>query len=85
MSKTFVYDRYDIFGRHLCGCHIEECSDGEYVRAQDAIDREAVLQARIRTLEVQLKDAKPSGVTYNVNVAGYDSPLNICRPKRQGG
>lgn len=51
--RTFVIKRFDI-GE---GGHAFESGDGEYVKAQDAIDREAVLQADIRVLEVQLKDA----------------------------
>ncbi|WP_204117379.1 hypothetical protein [Paraburkholderia sp. C35] len=60
MSKRFEFERFD-----LRGCACDECDtgvtpraefDGEWVKAQDALDREAVLQARISTLEVQLKD-----------------------------
>jgi DNA anti-recombination protein RmuC len=32
--------------------------EGDWVKAQDALDREAVLQAQIRTLETQIKDAQ---------------------------
>jgi hypothetical protein len=39
-------------------------TDGEYVLAEDAINREAVLQAQIRTLEVQLKDARTNAARY---------------------
>ncbi|SAL01630.1 hypothetical protein AWB80_08170 [Caballeronia pedi] len=62
MSRTFVFDRFDVRG---CAC--DDCQtgvtthaefDGEWVKAQDAISREAVLQAQIRTLETQLKDAR---------------------------
>jgi hypothetical protein len=62
MSKTHVFERFDVRG---CAC--DECFtgvtaqaefDGDWVKAQDAINREAVLQAQIRTLEVQLKDAR---------------------------
>lgn len=62
MSRRFEYERFDVRG---CAC--DECDtgvtpraefDGEWVKAQDALDREAVLQAQIRTLEVQLKDAR---------------------------
>jgi hypothetical protein len=38
--------------------------DGDWVRAQDALDREAVLQDRIRTLETQLKDGRPAAVRF---------------------
>lgn len=56
MSRAFIFDRFDV-RTHDHG-DIEEvaASDGEWVRAQDALNREAVLQAQIRTLEVQLKE-----------------------------
>ena len=52
--KTHVWKRYDI---DMGGAAYVD-SEGEFVVAQDAIDREAVLQAQIRTLETQLKDAR---------------------------
>ncbi|TDN70444.1 hypothetical protein [Paraburkholderia sp. BL10I2N1] len=54
MAKSFVYNRFDIVPS---GNEIPD-AEGEWVKAQDALDREAVLQAKIRTLEVQLKDLK---------------------------
>jgi hypothetical protein len=54
VSKTFVYDRFDIPAQ----AYTEAAIDGEYVLAEDAINREAVLQAEIRTLQTQLQDAK---------------------------
>lgn len=62
MSKTFVYDRFDVGADSVSNVRPEmyevRCSDGDWVRAEDAINREAVLQAKIRTLETQLKDLK---------------------------
>ncbi|MFL9902164.1 hypothetical protein PQR71_29180 [Paraburkholderia fungorum] len=61
MTKSFVYDRFDINSYDEgYGQEHEEIprGDGKYVLAEDAINREAVLQAQIRTLEVQLKDAR---------------------------
>lgn len=61
MTKTFVYDRLDVYStRNGYGDHVQEypSSDGPYIKAEDAINREAVLQAQIRTLETQLKDAR---------------------------
>lgn len=64
MSKSFVYDRYRLdlrsIGRAGSIPVAEPDAEGDYVRAKDAINREAVLQAQIRTLETQLKDAKNS-------------------------
>lgn len=56
MSRTFIFERFDLFGDRT------PAADGEFVRAQDAIDREAVLQSQIRTLETQLKDARATVV-----------------------
>jgi hypothetical protein len=56
MSKTFQFERFDIDPNDA---HERiPAADGAYVYADDAIDREAVLQAQIRTLETQLKDAR---------------------------
>jgi hypothetical protein len=59
MSKSFVFPRFDVYssGDGYYSVESESHPDGEYVLAQDALDREAVLQAQIRTLETQLKDA----------------------------
>ena len=59
--KTHVWRRFDVqTAAHEYAADVErtDSADGEYVLAQDAIDREAVLQAQIRTLETQLKDAR---------------------------
>jgi hypothetical protein len=60
MSKTHVFDRFDVGSNRLDDEDIERwpCSDGYWVKAQDAIDREAVLQAQIRTLEATLEATK---------------------------
>ena len=52
---TFEFKRYD------CTCKNRfavGASDGEWVSADDAINREAVNADKIRTLEVQLKEAR---------------------------
>lgn len=54
MSKTFVYDRFDI---HWHDQETAGAFDGEWVKAEDAINRDAVLNAKIQTLETQLTDA----------------------------
>jgi hypothetical protein len=51
---TFLWKRLD-YGEHE-GEYDD--AEGRYVLAEDAINREAVNEAKIRTLEVQLKDAK---------------------------
>jgi hypothetical protein len=62
MSKTHVYDRFDVGADAVSNVRPEmyevPCSDGDWVKAEDAINREAVLQAEIRTLQVQLKEAR---------------------------
>lgn len=53
---TFKWDRLDI----VDPCRLvetEPADDGEYVLAEDAINREAVNADKIRTLEVRLKES----------------------------
>lgn len=52
--KTFEFERFDLlhFGT------LQAAADGEFMLAQDAIDREKVNADRIRTLELQLKEAR---------------------------
>jgi hypothetical protein len=60
MSKSFVFDRFDVHSDSDGYCRIKETqyAEGEYVKAQDAIDRDEVLKAQIRVLELQLREAK---------------------------
>jgi hypothetical protein len=55
MSKTFVYDRYNVKYTNIYQVFPSigpvPCAGGKFVLAEDAINREAVLQAQIRTLE----------------------------------
>jgi hypothetical protein len=54
MTSKFRFERWDSpDDRTMCGAH-----DGEWVRAEDAINREAVNADRIRVLEEQLKDCR---------------------------
>lgn len=59
MAKTFVYDRYHVAGTpdndYEYDIEVTPESDGTWVKAEDAINREAVNADRIRTLELQLK------------------------------
>jgi protein involved in temperature-dependent protein secretion len=63
-KKSFRYERYDLEpnrdynGEYLDGLAETPDPQGDWVKAQDALDREAVLQAQIRTLETQLKEAR---------------------------
>lgn len=50
-----VLKRYDMDWRYG---DIVEDREGDWVRAQDAYDHVAILEAKIRTLETQLKDLK---------------------------
>ncbi|CAB3795604.1 hypothetical protein LMG28138_03913 [Pararobbsia alpina] len=63
MAKSFVYARFDCTPRHDAGVYRVPDAEGDCVDAVDAICREAVLQAKIRTLEVQLKEAQEITVT----------------------
>lgn len=64
MSKTYIFERWDIWPHGTCNRIDPESSykvsefDGAWVKADDAINRNAVQQAKIETLEVQFKDAK---------------------------
>ena len=67
MNKTFSYDRFDV---HACDC--DSCFspvrvtgefDGKWIKAEDAINRDAVLTAQIRTLELQLKETKAAALS----------------------
>lgn len=51
--KTFEFERFD-----FCDGERHDSSDGEFVLAQDALDREKVNADRIRVLELQLKEAR---------------------------
>ena len=51
---TYEWKRWDVDE----GGHATVEAEGEFVLAEDAINREAVNADKIRTLEVQLKEAK---------------------------
>lgn len=59
---TFKWNRMDVIGVEYKGeettVHVVAADDGSYVRAFEAINREAVNADRIRTLELQLKEAR---------------------------
>lgn len=59
---TFKWNRLDVCCGTVSNVRLEmhqvEDAEGEYVLAQEAIDREAVNADKIRTLEVQLKEAR---------------------------
>lgn len=82
MSKTFVYDRFDMIAGDGPGVYQEPASDGEWVKAKDAINRDAVLNAQIRTLEVQLKDTRAE-LDALEQVSRYAD--SVCDMLRQGG
>lgn len=58
MSKTFTYNRFDVVRMDNRLPLYNEASDGNCVKAQDAINREAVNADRIRVLELQLKESR---------------------------
>lgn len=73
MSKSFVYYRFDV---DCDGIEIPD-SSGYCVKAEDAINRDAVLQAQIRTLEVQLRDARTALDLKGVSIQREDD----CSPE----
>jgi hypothetical protein len=62
-----VYDRYNVKYTNIYQVFPSigpvPCAGGKFVLAEDAINREAVLQAQIRTLEVQNGDLKRGATT----------------------
>lgn len=60
MSKSFVYDRWDVSQTLKVGGQWDSVrnAEGKYVLAEDAINRETLLQTQIKTLETQLKGAR---------------------------
>lgn len=68
MSKQFEFERF-----HVEGWNCDECGgvtpraefDGEWVKAQDAINREAALQAQIRALESQLAETRANAARFD--------------------
>jgi hypothetical protein len=78
-KKSFRYRRFDINAHdNEYGQHHEQIdrAEGEYVLAQDALDREAVLQAQVRTLETQLKDSQKG---YKQVGASWDGMILYAR------
>jgi hypothetical protein len=61
-----VFKRYDLYCSSDGYYSIEEdeSADGDWVKAQDAYDRVAVLEAEISTLKTQLKDAKREAAAF---------------------
>ena len=56
---TKEWNRFDsIEDCHDCGGMMRPSPDGEFVRAEDAINREAVNADKIRLLEIQLKESR---------------------------
>lgn len=54
---TYVFERYYFWAEPETG-YMEADPEGQWVKAEDAINREAVNADRIRVLELQLKEAK---------------------------
>lgn len=85
MAKTFQFDRFDV---DTSGTgEVWAAGDGEWIKAQDALDREKVNADRIRVLEVQLKEARNAGEAA-MQAACRDLPqdweLNVCLEKDAG-
>lgn len=73
MSESFVFERFDVFG---------DCDDdgyywskeraefdGKWVKAEDAINREAVNADAIKTLTLQFKESKAEVLRLNAALA----------------
>jgi hypothetical protein len=55
---SHVFKRYDVVHGRWNVPRALESADGEWVRAQDAYDAVAIIEAKVRVLETQLKDTK---------------------------
>lgn len=55
-AKTWQPQRWDALSYSYGGIDWEESADGDWIKVQDALDREAINADRIRTLEWQLKE-----------------------------
>jgi hypothetical protein len=82
MSKTFTFERFDLPGWACdeCGGRARPQSefDGEWVRAEDAINREAVNADAIRTLELHLKEAQRAVASLKGSNAGEAAMQRAC-------
>jgi len=58
--KRALYRRFDVFAHWGAEQDVVDSADGEYVLAEDAINREAVLQDEIKTLRAQLRNDRPA-------------------------
>lgn len=58
MAKTFKWARLHVVIHGCAGRTLMDHDEGEFVFAEDAINREAVNAAKIHTLETQLKAAR---------------------------
>lgn len=73
MSKSFVFERYDVFGN--CDESGDSWStvrsefDGKWVKAEDAINREAVNADEIKTLNLRLKESQAEVMRLNAALA----------------
>lgn len=68
---SIVFKRYDVYGER--GHRTTEVPDaeGEYVKAQDAYDKCAVLSAEIATLKAQLKEAETRHAQYRTAMFAF--------------
>jgi hypothetical protein len=97
MAKTFQFERFDV---DTSGTgEVLPSGDGEWIRADAAIDREAVNAAKIRTLEVQLSERgesrvlaerKPTAWVRYRSDGGFEGPImdtdeRMCDTRRKSG
>ena len=74
---TFEWRRVDVNYNYECDDNIEQIdsADGTYVLAEDAIKREAVNEAKIRTLKVLFKDAKAALASNKAAAVAVGEPI----------
>jgi hypothetical protein len=79
VSEQFKFERFDVDGSGHW-----ETSDGDWIRAQDALDREAVLLAKISTLEAQWNEAEKRARLNHKKWAALDTDsMNVIAQLRR--
>lgn len=76
MSKIFEFERFNMRAEFGYDVHSMSETGGEWVKAQDALDREAALQAQIRALEAQQR-----ALADVLREAAIDCPHSITEHK----
>ncbi len=79
---SHVFKRYDTYALYENFVEVSEDAEGEWVKAQDAYDKVAALEAYIAILKAQLKDAKGAPKTHRCWWCATVIPVGTpcCKP-----